>query len=124
MAKRILSIGNCGYDHGNIAAVVQKHFAADVDNADSATAAFASLRQAKYDLVLVNRVFDADGDSGLKFIKRLKTEPMTKDIPVMLISNYADAQADAEAAGAAPGFGKRQIGKPQLVEHLKRFLAE
>jgi CheY-like chemotaxis protein len=89
---------------------------------DSAAEAIASLQQAHYDLVLVNRVFDANGDSGLKFIKLLKATPATKDIPVMLISNYADAQADAEAAGALPGFGKKQIGQPQLIDHCKRFL--
>jgi two-component system chemotaxis response regulator CheY len=122
MAKRILTVGHCGYDHGNIAAVLQKHFDAAVDRVDSATEAVTSLQQAHYDLVLVNRVFDANGDSGLKLINRLKADSTLKNTPVMLISNYPDAQADAQAAGALPGFGKKQIGKSQLVEHFKQFL--
>jgi hypothetical protein len=93
-----------------------------VDSADSATEAITSLQQTHYDLVLVNRVFDANGDSGLKLIKQLKGDSNLKVTPVMLISNYPDAQADAQAAGALPGFGKEQIGKSQLVEHFKRFL--
>lgn len=122
MPKRVLSIGNCGYDHGNISSLLHKHFGAEVDAAGSAAEALATLEKEKYDLVLVNRVFDADGDSGIKLIKKLKTDNKLQTIPVMLVSNYPDAQTEAEAAGAVAGFGKNQLGRPQLVEQLKPFL--
>jgi hypothetical protein len=42
---------------------------------------------------------------------------------MMLVSNHPDAQAAAIAAGAAPGFGKRQIGTPRVAEVLRQALA-
>ena len=33
--------------------------------------------------------------------------------------HYADAQAKAIANGALPGFGKSQLGDPQLVEKIR-----
>jgi CheY-like chemotaxis protein len=119
MAKRVLSVGNCGMDDGNLRRVLHQHFAADVDAVDSATEALEKLQDAHYDLVLVNRVFDTNGDSGLRLIKTLKGDTVLRQVPVMLVSNYPDAQAEALAAGALPGFGKKIVGKPQLVEHLK-----
>jgi hypothetical protein len=41
----------------------------------------------------------------------------------MLVSNYAEAQAAALAAGAAPGFGKREIGTPKVKELLRSALS-
>jgi hypothetical protein len=43
---------------------------------------------------------------------------------MMLVSNYADAQADAVKAGALPGFGKRELGSPKVVQLLKEALGE
>jgi hypothetical protein len=41
---------------------------------------------------------------------------------MMLVSNYPDAQAAAEKAGALPGFGKRDIGSPRVKELLRDAL--
>jgi hypothetical protein len=40
----------------------------------------------------------------------------------MLVSDLPDAQAEAEAAGALPGFGKRLMGTPELGEAVTRGL--
>jgi hypothetical protein len=40
----------------------------------------------------------------------------------MLVSNYADAQAAAVAAGALSGFGKREIGNPKVKQLLENAL--
>jgi hypothetical protein len=42
---------------------------------------------------------------------------------MMLVSNHPDAQTAAVAAGALPGFGKRQIGTPRVSEVLRQALA-
>jgi hypothetical protein len=42
----------------------------------------------------------------------------------MLVSNYDDAQEEAIAAGAAPGFGKSALYGPLVVERVRAFLAE
>ncbi len=72
--------------------------------------------------MLVNRVFDADGSSGLDFIKTLKADAALTATPVMLVSNYEDAQAQAVAVGAVPGFGKATLGQPAMLERVKAYL--
>ena len=47
----------------------------------------ASLRAGEFDLVLVNRVLDADGSSGLDLIRAIKADPDLANVPVMLVSN-------------------------------------
>jgi hypothetical protein len=48
-----------------------------------------------------------------------KSYPTTK---FMLVSNYAEAQAEALAAGAVPGFGKRELGQPRVVQLIREAL--
>ena len=61
-------------------------------------------------LLLVNRVLDGgfEAESGIDLIRSL-TKRNGAAPPALLISNYEDAQRDAEAAGARPGFGKRAV---------------
>jgi CheY-like chemotaxis protein len=122
MPKRILSVGNCRADHSYLSAAIAAHFDADTLSVTSARDALQALRERAFDLVLINRIFDHDGDSGLDLIKKLKENDSTAMFPVMLISNHADAQARAQALGALPGFGKAIVGTPRLVEHLTPHL--
>jgi two-component system chemotaxis response regulator CheY len=116
---RILSVGQCGIDHGGISHALRRDFGAAVAAADTHADALAALRRdGPFDLVLVNRVGDADGASGLELIAALKSDPATRDVPAMLVSNYADAQAQAEALGALPGFGKGDLGTPRFRERV------
>jgi two-component system chemotaxis response regulator CheY len=121
-AKRVLSVGQCWADHGSIARTLKKEFGTEVDRADDVDGALERLRQGGYSLVLVNRVFDADGASGMDLIQRVKADPALSAVPVMLVSNYDDAQAEARTAGAAPGFGKAALGRPMMLERVKPFL--
>jgi two-component system chemotaxis response regulator CheY len=121
-AKRVLSVGQCWADHSAISRTLQRHFGADVIRADSTADAVDQLRQKTFDLVLVNRVFDADGTSGLKLVQQLKQEQELHQVPVMLVSNYEDAQQEAVSAGAVPGFGKAALGLPQMLARVKPFL--
>jgi DNA-binding response OmpR family regulator len=121
-AKRVLSVGQCMADHGSITRTFQRHFDAEVYPADDTDDALAQLRQGSFDLVLVNRVFDADGSSGVKFIEDLKADEILRQVPVMLVSNYDDAQREAVQAGALPGFGKAALGQPHMVERVKAVL--
>jgi CheY-like chemotaxis protein len=121
--KRVLSVGQCWADHGTIAKTLKKEFGSEVEQADDVPGALERLRKGSYCLVLVNRVFDADGSSGMELIKRVKSDPTLQSVPVMLVSNYDDAQAEATAVGAATGFGKASLGRPQMLERVKPFLA-
>lgn len=122
MPKRILSVGHCAADHYGIALAIKTHFDAEVIPADSAAEAKAKLQQETYDLVLVNRVFDADGSSGLGLIADLKANPQWQYLPVMLVSNYDNYQREAVEAGAVLGFGKAALGQPQMLDRLRPIL--
>jgi DNA-binding response OmpR family regulator len=121
--KRVLSVGHCGFDNFGIGQTIHRHFAAEVLTADFAQEALDALGQGDISLVLVNRVLDADGSAGMDLIKRIKADPALGTVPVMLVSNFEDAQKAAVEAGAVPGFGKAALGHPPTIERLKRYLA-
>jgi two-component system chemotaxis response regulator CheY len=121
--RRVLSIGQCGYDHGSIARQFRGDLGAEVVAASTFREALSALRGSRFDLVLVNRVTDADGSLGLELIRTLKADPALADLPVMLVSNYTDAQKDAESLGALPGFGKSDIGSMEVKARLREVLA-
>jgi two-component system chemotaxis response regulator CheY len=120
-AKKVLSVGQCGVDHPAISRVIRDRFAAEVVPADSAAEALAELRRGGYGLVLANRVFDMGG-SGLEFIQQIKADDALKDVPIMLVSNYPDAQQQAVALGALPGFGKAALRDPATLDRLADVL--
>ena len=45
------------------------------------------------------------------------------ELKMMLVSNYPDAQAEAIAAGALPGFGKRELGSERVTKLLREALS-
>jgi two-component system, chemotaxis family, chemotaxis protein CheY len=75
-----------------------------------------------FDLVLVNRLFDADGASGIEWIRQVQADERLRKVPILLVSNYADSQEEAVAAGARPGFGKSALHLPRTVELLGQYL--
>jgi CheY-like chemotaxis protein len=105
----VLSVGQCSYDHGRIARYLEQSFGAQVRGASTFDEALAALRSQRYNLVLVNRINDLDDAPGHDLIRTLKTEAGLADVPVMLVSNFRDAQEEAEALGALPGFGKAEL---------------
>ena len=120
--RRVLDVGQCVPDHYAIQALIEDHFNVDVEPADTADAAFDAAVSGGYALILVNRVIDADGDSGLELIRRLLADDATRSVPVMLITNYPAAQAEAAALGAQPGFGKANLHDPATVDRLAQHL--
>jgi CheY-like chemotaxis protein len=120
--KRVLNVGQCAADNWSIARTLTTHFEADVVPAATAREALDRLRQEKFDLVLVNRLFDADGGSGIEFVKQAKGDDKLRETPVMLVSNHADAQREAIEAGAVQGFGKAALDEPEMLETLRPHL--
>ena len=123
-AKRVLSVGNCMADQWSIARTLQDAFGAEVVAADTPAEALDRMRREAFALVLVNRVFDRDGSSGLDLIRQVQGDKDLRQVPIMLVSNYADAQAQAVQAGAEPGFGKSALGRPQMLDRVRAFLGE
>ena len=106
---RILDVGQCSYDHGSISRHLVRTYGAEVAQARTAAEAVRAVQGGGFDLVLVNRQLDLDGSPGVDIIRTLKADPETAKIPVMLVSNFAAAQSEAEALGALPGFGKNDL---------------
>jgi two-component system chemotaxis response regulator CheY len=121
--KRVLSVGQCGADHGGIRWALQAEFGVEVVPARSGAEALEKLRHGEYALVLVNRVLDWDGSPGVDVVRAVKEDEALRRVPVMLVSNYPDAQDEATAAGAEPGFGKAALGRPEMLERVRPFLA-
>lgn len=119
---RILSVGQCAYDHGSISRQLGQRLKARVTPADTFDEALETLRSERFGLVLVNRVTDADGSSGLELIRSLKADPELAAVPVMLVSDLPRAQADAEALGALPGIGKSSLSQPKALERVAAAL--
>lgn len=121
--RKVLNVGQCMPDHGMLRSMIQRNFAAEVEAAHSIEAALEAMRANDYHLVLVNRVIDADGDEGMELILRAKADDALAGTPIMLISNYDDAQDAAVAAGAVPGFGKNHLRTDLPQQRLAEFLA-
>lgn len=122
MSKRVLDVGQCGFDHGAISRLIEREFAAAVVRADGADDALAQLRAGPFALVLVNRVLDASGGDGVEIIRQMKADAGLAGVPAMLVSNYPEHQTRAIATGAEPGFGKAELDSTATREKLARFL--
>jgi response regulator RpfG family c-di-GMP phosphodiesterase len=120
--KRTLSVGQCSADHGSITYTLRENFRAQVVEADTIDEALRLLAAEPFDLVLVNRVFDVDGSPGIDLVRQIKAGPHGQ-VPVMLVSNYEDAQNEAVEAGAVPGFGKATLGRPAMLAAVRPFLS-
>lgn len=123
MNKRVVLVGHCGPDSAYLRSAIHRADPdAKISSADDEAALAAYLRDG-VDLLLLNRVLDYGfpETSGIELIKRLQTARPA--VRCMLVSNYPEAQAEAEASGALPGFGKREVGSARVAELLRQALA-
>jgi two-component system chemotaxis response regulator CheY len=117
--SKVLLVGHCGPDSTYLRMAVKSA----AENISLSTAEDnASLEQALkqgVDLILFNRELDFGFEpaTGVEMIRILKQR--YPQLRMMLISNHADAQAAAVAAGALPGFGKREIGSARVRQLLR-----
>lgn len=118
---RVLDVGNCDPDHGAIRAMLVNHFDVDVDRVMFVDEALAQLARERYDLVLVNRRIFADDSDGMALIRSMRGDPANRT-PVMLVSNFDDAQTAAVGLGAVRGFGKAGLGRTETIERLATIL--
>ena len=121
--KKVALVGHCGPDSSYLRMTISsiergvQILAADDDES------LQKILGSGVSLMLFNRVLDFgfDEHEGIAMIRKLhKHYPKLK---MMLVSNYAEAQAAAVLAGALPGFGKRDLGSPRVKEMLREALA-
>jgi len=124
MSKRIVLVGHCGPDSAYLRSAVKSAAKdATIISADDKHALEKVLAE-KPELLLLNRElgYGYDQNLGVELIQALKaSHPGQK---TMLVSNYPDAQAAALAAGALPGFGKRELGSPKVATLLRQALGD
>lgn len=118
-----LAVGHCGPDTWMLKAAVER--AADggpaFESFDEEKALQARLAAGDDPVVLlVNRKLDGwfEATDGIELLSSVLAtrRPRTATI---LVSDLADAQAAAEAAGARPGFGKRALNDPATLDALR-----
>jgi two-component system, chemotaxis family, chemotaxis protein CheY len=122
MAKKIALVGHCGPDSSFLRmAVSSADRSVQVVAADDSSELNRLLSDG-VDLLLLNREmpYGFEDDEGVAVIRRLR--PLYPTVKMMLVSNYPDAQAAAVAAGAVPGFGKREIGTRRVAEVIREAL--
>jgi DNA-binding NtrC family response regulator len=119
---KVLSVGQCGFDSASIERLFEQEFSADVESVDSPREAVERLKSGQFQLVLVNRRLDGDGSSGIELLDRLQAA--SPEVPKMLISDRADAQAEAVAKGALPGFGKAELRARETAEKIRAALGQ
>jgi CheY-like chemotaxis protein len=120
--KVVLSVGQCRPDSAAIGHYLRSNFAAEVVTADTAAVALQLLAEQSFQLVLLNRILDADCSEGMQILHEIRRQDRWKEIPVMLVSNYADWQQKAVAAGAIPGFGKAELNRPETRQRVAEAL--
>lgn len=120
--KTIMSVGQCNPDHSSLASFLTKNFLCQVIRIDSTEEAIAALKKQSVDLVLVNRKLDIDYTDGTILIDKMKEDENLRKIPVMLISNYPEAQDEAVSKGAVRGFGKLEYHSGEVLQRIGDIL--
>ena len=114
---KVLLVGHCLPDRVALSRAVRRALPeAAADGVNSDRALQKALGSAS--LLLVNRALDGrfSDDDGVALIVRLVGAGAP---PMMLISDHADAQAAAVAAGALEGFGKAALRGESTAQRLR-----
>ncbi len=120
--RKVLDVGQCHFDHSRISHYLKANFDVEIVQAQSFAESIKLAGESDYDLILINRLLDADHSPGMDILKKLKSDDSTSSVPVMIVSNFDDAQAAAVDEGAVPGFGKANLDSEATKELLDTYL--
>jgi two-component system, chemotaxis family, chemotaxis protein CheY len=118
-SPRILLVGHCRPDAWLLKGAVERAIPdADIVMVSSSADLDRELEAAH--LLLVNRVMDGyfEHSLGQALIRALKPR-LGARASLILVSNLPDAQAEAVAAGALPGFGKSDLHSDDTRQRLR-----
>jgi two-component system chemotaxis response regulator CheY len=115
----VMLVGHCGPDAIMLKTVAQRVLPdASVELINDHASLDAAL--AREVILLVNRELDGDfntGTGGIDLIRHLSASAVAA--PMLLVSNFEEAQLEAQAAGAMPGFGKSNLYHEDTTKRLK-----
>ncbi|HTI50565.1 MAG TPA: hypothetical protein VL475_06435, partial [Planctomycetaceae bacterium] len=75
MPRQILDVGQCVPDHAAIRRLLESRFGANVVQTHALDDTLERLREASFDLVLINRKLDLDYSDGIEILKAIKADP-------------------------------------------------
>ena len=119
--KSVLIAGNCGPDFYALERLVRGLGISAIVVADSIEDVQQIVKRQFLSLLLINRVFDLTGESGLDLIAGLPDDIRGR---CMLISNFADAQKSAVEFGALLGFGKNKLARQETREMIRSAISD
>ena len=122
LQKTVTLVGHCGPDSSFLRmAVASAAPGTIITMADSDAEVERAIADGT-DLLLFNRVLEVgfEDDDGVALLRQTKEKHPEQR--VMMVSNFPETQEQAEAAGALPGFGKRQIGSDVAKQRLASAL--
>lgn len=122
--QTILSVGQCGPDHSSLSQFLNQHFDVNIVTADLPDDTLETLQNQSVDLVLINRKLDTDYTDGMIILKMIKADPLLAETPVMIVSNFKDAQQAAVEAGAEYGIGKSELALPATRTRVAAVLGQ
>ena len=120
--KRVLDVGNCDMDHGNLRRLIEGSFDAKLVRCHTQGEALDALRAAGASLVLINRQLDHDLTEGIDVIRAIKGDPDLAATPCLMLTNFPEFRQAAMEVGGEPGFGKRDLFHPDTRVLLARYL--
>jgi response regulator RpfG family c-di-GMP phosphodiesterase len=110
-------------DDANLRALLRTSFeVADiaVEEAENATAAARKIAERHPDVIVLD--VGMPGVDGISFCRRLKSDPRTRDIPVVLLTGNADAELNGWQAGAG-AFLRKPFSPLTLLTVVERLAA-
>ena len=120
--KRILLIEDNAVNR-RLAQFLLKSQGYEVWEVTSAPEAFASLKEKRPDLILMD--IQLPGMDGLTATKQLKADPTTRDIPVLAVTSYAMKGDEAKAFEAGcSGYVTKPIDKTLFLQTVAKVLMD
>ncbi len=122
--KSVVLVGHCGPDQFMLRSTVERALpGVRVEAVNKARALESHLHEGA--ILLINRVLDGRFGmrGGIELIEHIRQSGNGQSPAMLLISDLADAQQEAQQAGALPGFGKRELYDEQTIERLRAAAA-
>jgi CheY-like chemotaxis protein len=120
--KRILLIEDNAVNR-RLAQFLLKSQGYEVWEVTSAPEAFASLKEKRPDLILMD--IQLPGMDGLTATRQLKADPTTRDIPVLAVTSYAMKGDEAKAFEAGcSGYVTKPIDKTLFLQTVAKVLTD
>lgn len=123
MSRKVLDVGQCDADHFRISEMLNRDFDVEIQRAHTMDEAIKAALDTPFDLILINRIIDLDGSPGIAILHDLKNRPSTAETPVMIVSDFANAQDESVSAGGKRGFGKSELASATTTASLAEILS-